>query len=375
MGPDGSTLYSVFTPAVSYSTTNNKYLVVWRGDDNTGVLIDNEYEIFGQMIDNSGVISGSRICISYMGRNGNINFIPQAPDVTWNSTKNEFLVVWSSDDDTAPMIDNENEIFAQIITNAGILSGSRLRVSDMGPNGNTSYGANNPKVAYYALTDEYWVVWHGDDDNTSIDNENEIFLQRVNSLGAEVGDNDIRLSYMGTMSTTGFTAQQPAIAYNNTDNKAYVIWYGDDNTSPLVDNEYEIFGQSLVATAILPVTWLSFTAGMQSNQTVLLNWKTATERNTEQFIIQRSSTAGNWNNIGAQAAANNSVYVQEYNFIDAKPLAGKNYYRLLQTDRDGIYTYSKVVLIENSGLAKFAVFPNLLLNILPFNYLRPERQR
>jgi large repetitive protein len=48
MGPDGSFFFGAFVPAVAYNPKDNQYLVVWMGDDNTGELVDDEYEIFGQ---------------------------------------------------------------------------------------------------------------------------------------------------------------------------------------------------------------------------------------------------------------------------------------------------------------------------------------
>ena len=53
--------------------------------------------------------------------------------------------------------------------------GGRIRVSDMGPNGSTTYSAVSPAVAYSAADNEYLVVWRGDD---STDEEFEIFGQR-----------------------------------------------------------------------------------------------------------------------------------------------------------------------------------------------------
>ena len=43
------------------------------------------------------------------------------------------------------------------------------------------------------------------------------------------------------------TPTTPAVAYNSADNEYLVVWDGDDNTAPLVDNEFEIFGQRLSA--------------------------------------------------------------------------------------------------------------------------------
>jgi hypothetical protein len=47
MGGTGDPDYDAFWPAVAYNSTNNECLVVWDGDDNTGGLVDEEFEIFG----------------------------------------------------------------------------------------------------------------------------------------------------------------------------------------------------------------------------------------------------------------------------------------------------------------------------------------
>jgi hypothetical protein len=51
MGGTGNVVFVAFEPSVAYNSTNNEYLVVWRGRDNTGSLTDNETEIFGQRLD------------------------------------------------------------------------------------------------------------------------------------------------------------------------------------------------------------------------------------------------------------------------------------------------------------------------------------
>ena len=48
VGPDGNASYDAYAPAVAYNSAEDEYLVVWESDDNTGGLVDEEYEIFGQ---------------------------------------------------------------------------------------------------------------------------------------------------------------------------------------------------------------------------------------------------------------------------------------------------------------------------------------
>ena len=57
MGPAASTLYTGKNPSIAYNVTDNNYIVVWEGDDDTGTLIDQEFEIFGQFVSNTGTVT------------------------------------------------------------------------------------------------------------------------------------------------------------------------------------------------------------------------------------------------------------------------------------------------------------------------------
>jgi hypothetical protein len=127
-----------------------------------------------------------------------------------------------------------------------------FRISDMGPDGNSNFDAFNPAVAYNSIDNEYLVVWEGDDNTPPlVDQETEIFGQRLNAAtGAQIGENHIRLSDMGPDGAPNFVARAPAMAYNSTNNESLVVWRGDDNTPPLVDNEFEVYGQRFTTLTI-----------------------------------------------------------------------------------------------------------------------------
>ena len=86
--------------------------------------------------------------ISDMGPDGNVNFGTFTPAVAYNSLDDEYLVVWRGDDNTAPLVANEFEVFGQRIDAAtGAEVGvNDFRISDMGPDGNPSFGADIPAV-------------------------------------------------------------------------------------------------------------------------------------------------------------------------------------------------------------------------------------
>lgn len=115
------------------------------------------------------------------------------------------------------------------------------------------------------------------------------------------------------------------------------------------------------SSATLPVSWLSFTAA-RNEQTVQLQWQTATEQNTQDFVVQHSSANSNWKSIGTVAAAGNSQSVSSYNFTHVQPVEGSNYYRLIQRDADGKQSISKTVQVQFTTTARMQVYPTPVTN-------------
>jgi hypothetical protein len=111
----------------------------------------------------------------------------------------------------------------------------------------------------------------------------------------------------------------------------------------------------------LPVELLSFSAS-EVNDYVLLKWVTLSELNNQKFIIERSSSKGDWVAIGNVAGAQNSITLNNYNFTDHAPLDGIVYYRLRQEDKDGKYSNSNVVAISFDQ--NIIVMPNPFDNVL-----------
>ncbi len=132
-------------PAVAWNATDNEYLVVWEGDDNTAPLVDEEFEIFGQRVNAATAprLAPMTSASPTWAPDGNISFAAFNPAVAYNATTNEYLVVWEGDDDTAPLVDEEFEIFGQRIDcgDGTEIGTNDFRISDMGPDGDVSYDA------------------------------------------------------------------------------------------------------------------------------------------------------------------------------------------------------------------------------------------
>ena len=82
-----------------------------------------------------------------------------------------------------------------------------------------------------------------------------------------------------------------------------------------------------------PIILFSFTAIKQSGK-ALLQWKMQNEINAAKFIIERSVDGINFIAIDSMVTDGSG----QYNFTDAQPLPGINYYSLKIVQRDGAYT-------------------------------------
>ncbi|MEL7162631.1 MAG: hypothetical protein AAFN92_17875, partial [Bacteroidota bacterium] len=94
--------------------------------------------------------------------------------------------------------------------------------------------------------------------------------------------------------------------------------------------------------AALPVVLSSFT-GRVDEATVILDWTTSSEDQTDRFEVQRRGTTGDFSTIGTVAATGNSTTTQAYTFTDEEPFNGQNDYRLRIVDTDGTETFSDVL--------------------------------
>ncbi len=109
----------------------------------------------------------------------------------------------------------------------------------------------------------------------------------------------------------------------------------------------------------LPIT-INYFTGSKQGSNHLLNWKVtcnATPKAT--MILERSGDSRNFSGINTIVA--DAVRCdQPFNYIDAQPLKGMNYYRLKMIDADGKITYSSIVALLNAvkGFGIISIAPN-----------------
>jgi hypothetical protein len=101
----------------------------------------------------------------------------------------------------------------------------------------------------------------------------------------------------------------------------------------------------------LPVEMTSFTAAMQSANSAMLKWSTATEVNNSGFEIQRraeNTTA--WAKVGFVTGAGTSNSPKEYTYQDVNLAPGVYVYRIKQIDNNGAFKYSASTQVD-AGVA------------------------
>jgi hypothetical protein len=97
----------------------------------------------------------------------------------------------------------------------------------------------------------------------------------------------------------------------------------------------------------------------------LIKWSTASETNTSSFAVEHSVDGLKFVSLQNIAAAGNSNTVRRYEWIHATPNQGINYYHIRQTDKDGRYSYSKIVTLNFSkNGVPFSLAPNPASNQL-----------
>ena len=110
---------------------------------------------------------------------------------------------------------------------------------------------------------------------------------------------------------------------------------------------------------IVPLNFIGFNALVENDKTVLLNFQTTNEINTEKFIIERAINGVNFLPINS-ILSNQNISLNYYSTKDYQPFAGINYYRIKQIDKDGKFSYSKIISINLKEVLinAFNIYPN-----------------
>jgi Secretion system C-terminal sorting domain len=175
------------------------------------------------------------------------------------------------------------------------------------------------------------------------------------------------LTSIGCVDEVGFSDEEVLDFANLAPNTTYYIRaYNFDENDNLYGEEFEI---TVTGNIVIPVELVEFTGKAQGSKNAL-NWNTASERNANAFIVERSADGEKgFKSIGTVKASGTSSTPQYYAFLDENPLP-VSYYRLLQVDFDGKEALSKVVTVQRKDrkLAFDKAFPSPVSNELTVQY-------
>lgn len=106
---------------------------------------------------------------------------------------------------------------------------------------------------------------------------------------------------------------------------------------------------------------LTFTATLENNRTVTLNWITTNEQPGRRYEIEVSSNGKDFTTFDSQASDPvNTDASYSYQYAIGSGVTGKLYFRLKQIDIDGTASYSTVRIIDLAGgtASGFSLYPN-----------------
>ncbi|GEO10415.1 T9SS-dependent choice-of-anchor J family protein [Segetibacter aerophilus] len=195
---------------------------------------------------------------------------------------------------------------------------------------------------------------------------------RITSYSSFVNDSinfpalTLPLSRAGKKSTVSFNDMIDQVVVSNemrpyymngsatvlTDVTSLIASYGSTTT-----DHYPVFTRYAFDGTILPLKLVEFNAAKKATA-VDLSWKTAHEINSKEFVVERSADGITFKAIGSVAAKGNSSSEAEYLFTDSKPLAGYNYYRLKQVDKDNKQELTRVVYVTFEVGVTVSLSPN-----------------
>ncbi len=172
------------SPSVAYNRTDNQYLVVWFDGRNP-----HNNDIFGQRVSAAGSLAGANIPIMEFPDS------QSDPSVAYNSTDNQYLVAWQTQQSGF-----FNDVRGRRISASGALLGGDFFI------GNAGFETS---MAYNATANQYLVTGRG--------MGNGVRGQRVAGNGSLAGSGIV-------IATAGSPAPNGQVAYNPNANEYLATW-------------------------------------------------------------------------------------------------------------------------------------------------------
>lgn len=208
--------YNVSNPSVEYDSQHQEYLVIWQSNP------PQETHIYAERVSRFGNLLG-RYTISAPG-----NTTRRNADLTYNSQRDYFLVVWEQFDG------NYYNIRSRIFHPNGAV-GNEFNLGT-GPALRNRY---KPAVAYASTSDKFLVVWESMVVGST---SSDIEAQIVSGTGTLEGSN-----FLLAQGNFSFSYSEPDLAYNRSRNEYLVAWVQNE----LAVNQTDIFGKRVTRDGII----------------------------------------------------------------------------------------------------------------------------
>lgn len=207
------------------------------------------------------------------------------------------------------------------------------------------------------LGNEYWTVSKtasSENANITIAWENATGITDIDSLVVARANNDNQeWENYGNSSTTGNTT-------TGTVTSSSLM----SDPPPWGTESFALASRGSVNA--LPVELTKFQA-VQQNEIVYLQWETASELNTKEFIIEHSLDGYYFEAVGTVYSEGNSSVTKFYSEEHRTPEEGINYYRLKIVDLDNSSEYSHIEVVKFDKESELNIFPNPVTKFLHIN--------
>jgi hypothetical protein len=205
-----------------------------------------------------------------------------------------------------------------------------------------------------ARLDRVWRVSEVDASNSSVDVGNIDMSFDLSGLGS-ISASDLRL-LIDTDNDGTFADETPISGALNLGSNVFEF----TSISSISNTRRFTIGTINATQTPLPIELMTFQASLTANVEVALTLETASETKNDFFTVQRSRNGVTWEALSTVDGAGNSNIAIKYHSYDYHPFGKTVFYRLKQTDFDGLYSYSMVrkVEIDINEDAQLFVFPN-----------------
>ncbi len=344
-----------------YGTSGLNIINAWNFDNNTATprIIMRNNRSFGNILKIAWNIGGTGTNCKFYDGNGIILDNNNAAKNTLGSYTGKFLI-----ENNLCYLNGGRGINVNYSDNVTILNNTTYQngVSDGGP----GIGIESEFIAQ---------------GSTNISVYNNIFYGRPGEKVTEVNSSTIthnnNLTFEGT-GTPFFSGNQNIVGQNPQFVDAASGNFQLNGNSPALNvgssTGGQFSGQDIVGVsrpqgagvdigaferlAGLPVRLVSFTGNVVDNRSVQLDWTTATERNNNYFLLERSKDLIQFETVTqVKAKEGQSDQLYTYSHTDLSPYLGTSYYRLRQVDLDGTNTTFKAISVVVRS-EPYGIFPN-----------------